>query len=88
MISAVLLLTLAVIDIVIGLAGLRPIRRTGRVRTPGGPIAFAAALVIPACGWLALATPAARGPSPSRCTGWPGSGPSHDSCATEATSRC
>lgn len=59
MISAVLLLTLAVIDIVIGLAGVRRVRGQRHERTPGGAVALAAALVIPAGGWLALGTPPA-----------------------------
>ncbi|WP_374006999.1 hypothetical protein [Leifsonia sp. LS-T14] len=59
MISAVLLLTLAVIDIVIGLAGRRRVRGRAYERTPGGAVACAAALAIPVGGWLALGTPPA-----------------------------
>ncbi|MGO4299739.1 hypothetical protein [Leifsonia sp. RAF41] len=58
MISAILLLTLAAIDVVIGLAKLRVPGRASARRVPGRWGALVAALAVPAAGWLVAGTPA------------------------------
>jgi hypothetical protein len=57
MISAVLLLTIAAVDVVLGLAALGRTPRDAGAPLPGRVPAAAAALVVPLVGWLALATP-------------------------------
>lgn len=59
MISAVLLLTIAVIDIVIGLVKLRGTRHRSPLPASARWGAFAAALAVPAAGWLIVGTPPA-----------------------------
>lgn len=57
MISAVLLLTIAVPDAIVGLAAVARPLRDPAAGLPGRWAAVAAALLLPAAGWLLLATP-------------------------------